>query len=201
MRQPNLNNETHLDAYLWQQLKNGDGKAFERIYTIYVDDLYRFGKSITDRHALIKDCIQDVFIDLWHYRAKLTDNVHIKFYLFRVLSNRIQRQIGNERKSKDKEYGEFFNKNIFQPSSEDDWINNQELSVSNNKLEKALSMLPVRQREVIHYVFFEKLTYEQVAVIMEITIRSAYTLTWKAIQTLKKSFVSIILFLYFLIIS
>lgn len=197
MRQPNPNNEFHLDAYLWQQLKNGDGKAFERIYTMYVDDLYRFGKSITDRHALIKDCIQDVFIDLWHYRAKLTDNVHIKFYLFRVLSNRIQRQIGNERKCKDKEYGEFFGKNIFQPSSEDDWINNQELSVSNNKLEKALSTLPVRQREVIHYVFFEKLNYEQVAVIMEITIRSAYTLTWKAIQTLKKSFVTSVLFLYF----
>lgn len=165
-----------------------------------MDDLYRFGKSITDRHALIKDCIQDVFIDLWHYRAKLTDNVDIKFYLFRVLSNKIQRQIGNERKSKDKEYREFFDKNIFQPSFEDDWIVRQELSVSNNKLEKALSGLPVRQREVIHYVFFEKLTYEQVAVIMEITIRSAYTLTWKAIQTLKKSFVSIISFLYFSII-
>lgn len=200
MRQPKPNNESQLDAYLWQQLKNGDGKAFERIYTIYVDDLYRFGKSITDRHALIKDCIQDVFIDLWHYRVKLTDNVHIKFYLFRVLSNRIQRQVGIERKSKDKEYGFFFNKNIFQPSSEDDWINNQELSVSNNKLEKALSTLPVRQREVIHYVFFEKLTYEQVAVIMDITIRSAYTLTWKAIQTLKKSFLNIILFSYYSIL-
>lgn len=161
-----------------------------------MDDLFRFGKSVTDRHALIKDCIQDVFIDLWHYRSKLTDNVHIKFYLFRVLSNRIQRQIGNERKCKDKEYGEFLNKTIFQQSFEDDWINNQELSISNNKLENALSMLPVRQREVIHYVFFEKLTYEQAAVVMEITIRSAYTLTWKAIQTMKKSFLYIILLIY-----
>ena len=200
MRQPNPNNDPHLDAYLWQQLKNGDEKAFERIYTIYVDDLYRFGKSVTDRHALIKDCIQDVFIDLWHYRAKLTDNVPIKFYLFRVLSNRIQRQIGKERKNKDKEYAEFFNENIFQPSSEEEWINNQEISVSHTKLVKALSTLSVRQREVIHYVFFEKLTYEQVAVIMEITIRSAYTLTWKAIQSLKKSFVSFILFITFLVI-
>lgn len=200
MRQQNPNNESHSVAHLWTRLKNGDDKAFERIYSLYVDDLYRFGKSITDRHALIKDCIQDVFIDLWHYRAKLTDNVQIKFYLFRVLSNRIQRQIGNERNCKDKEYREFFDKNIFQPSFEDDWIERQELSVSNKKLEKALSRLPVRQREVIYYVFFEKLTYEQVAVIMEITIRSAYTLTWKAIQALKKSFVSIVLFLYYSII-
>jgi RNA polymerase sigma factor (sigma-70 family) len=201
VRQQNPKNESDSVAHLWTDLKNGDDKAFERIYSLYVDDLYRFGKSISDRHALIKDCIQDVFIDLWHYRAKLTDNVHIKFYLFRVLSNKIQRQIGNERKCKDTEYREFFDKNIFQPSFEDDWIDRQELSVSNNKLEKALSRLPVRQREVIHYVFFEKLTYEQVAIIMEITIRSAYTLTWKAIQTLKKSFVSFALFVCFLIIN
>jgi RNA polymerase sigma factor (sigma-70 family) len=79
-------------------------------------------------------------------------------------------------------------------------IETQEISLSHRKLDKALSGLPVRQREVIHYVFFEKLTYEDVARLMDINIRSAYTLTWKAIQTMKKSFVSFAVFLSTLVI-
>jgi RNA polymerase sigma factor (sigma-70 family) len=195
LRQPSPNNESQTDAFLWDRLKSGDQKAFEQIYVLYVDDLFRFGKSITDGHTLIKDCIQDVFIDLWHYRAQLAHDVCIKFYLFRALSNKIQREIGKEIKGKRHELGEFFSKETFQPSSEEELIETQEISLSHRKLDKALSGLPVRQREVIHYVFFEKLTYEEVARLMDINIRSAYTLTWKAIQTMKKSFVSFVVFL------
>jgi RNA polymerase sigma factor (sigma-70 family) len=196
--QINPDNESQTDASLWSRLQNGDDKAFEQIYRLYVEDLYRFGKSITGRHELVKDCIQDVFIDLWHYRARLTNNVCIRFYLLRSLSNKIQRQLGQEVKGKKHERNDSFTKEAFQYSIEEEYIGNQEVDFSRQKLDKALAALPVRQKEVIHYVFFEKMSYEEVAQLMGIHIRSAYTLSWKAIKTLKKSFVIIAMMLFFL---
>ena len=192
LRQINPDRNSHGDSLLWTQLKAGDDKAFEQIYCLYVDDLFRFGKSLTDRHDVIRDCIQDVFIDLWHYKNRVNETVHVKYYLFRILSNKISRHFGKEIKSKQQEHLAFFSKDFFQASSEEDLIQSQEISISHQRLKQALSKLPLRQREVIHYVFFEKLGYDQVAAIMQINVRSAYTLTWKAVQTLKHAFISFV---------
>ena len=198
MRHISPNNDVQTDHSLWNRLKDGDDKAFEQIYSLYVDDLYRFGKSITARQGLVKDCIQDVFIDLWHYRAQLTNNARIKFYLLRALSNKIQRQLGEEIKGKKHELSDFLTKETFQDSIEDEFIKTQEIDFSQRKLDRALSSLPVRQKEVIHYVFFEKMTYEEVAKLMGIHIRSAYTLAWKAITTLKKTLALTSIIFFFL---
>lgn len=192
------NNNNQTDADLWGRLKNGDEKVFEQIYNLYVDDLYQFGKSLTKSQALVKDCIQDVFVDLWHYRAKLASDVRIKFYLLRSLSNKIQRKLGQETKIKKHELGFFFAKETFQSSIEDELVTGQEVGINQQKLDRALSGLPARQREVIHYVFYEKMTYEEVAKLMGIHIRSAYTLTWKAIKTLKKTLLLIMIKVFFI---
>ena len=194
------NKDIQPDDSLWNRFKEGDSKAFEQIYNLYVDDLYRFGKSITARHALTKDCIQDVFVDLWHYREHVARDVRVKFYLMRMLANKIQRQIGEEAKGKNHERNDFFCKETSQSSCEDEFIKIQEIDTSHQKLNRALSNLPVRQREVIHYVFYENMSYEEVAKLMGIHIRSAYTLAWKAIGTLKNNFVWIAIILFFWLI-
>lgn len=171
---------------LWDRLKQGDEQAFEQIYGLYVEDLFRFGKSFTHRETLVKDCIQDVFIDLWHYRAKLTSDVRIKFYLMRSLSNKIKRSLGQETRVRKYEFSSFFGSDTFQASIEDELISGHDADISRQKLDGAMSDLPARQKEVIFYVFYEKMSYEEVAKLMDIHIRSAYTLAWKAIKALKK---------------
>jgi len=55
------------------------------------------------------------------------------------------------------------------------------------KLSTAMDKLPIRQKEVITCLFFEKFTYEDTSKVMELNLRSVYTLAWKAISSLKKS--------------
>lgn len=50
----------------------------------------------------------------------------------------------------------------------------------------ALEKLPMRQKEVIAYLFFENHSYEDTSKIMGINVQSVYTLAWKAISNLKK---------------
>jgi RNA polymerase sigma factor (sigma-70 family) len=72
-------------------------------------------------------------------------------------------------------------------SEEEKLIGRQVNESLQKKLSCALDGLPVRQRQVIQLLFFEKLTYEAVSGILGITVDSCYTLAWKAISRMKKS--------------
>jgi RNA polymerase sigma factor (sigma-70 family) len=64
------------------------------------------------------------------------------------------------------------------------------------KLASALEKLPMRQKEVVQYLFFENFSYEEVSKMMGINLRSVYTLAWKAVSSLKKHIVSLLLAVY-----
>ena len=78
---------------LWRAFKSGDQAAFARMYQCYSRVLYGYGFRVTHDAALIEDCIQDLFIELWRTRENLSDTTSIKFYLFRSLRRRISRTI------------------------------------------------------------------------------------------------------------
>src|SRR5690606_42120809 len=69
------------------------------------------------------------------------------------------------------------------------------------RLHLAIDRLPLRHKELIHNVYFKKLSSEEVSIKMGIGIQSVYTLTWKAISKLKKSILSLSSWIYFLTIS
>ena len=62
---------------------------------------------------------------------------------------------------------------------------------SNVVLTRALHNLPARQREVLTLVFFENLTREEAAEVMGVDTRTVYSLTWRAIKTLRKDLVPV----------
>lgn len=53
------------------------------------------------------------------------------------------------------------------------------------KLESALKTLPSRQREALFLRFYEGLTYEQIAEVMQISVNSTYKFVSKAILKLR----------------
>tara|TARA_R110000744_G_scaffold336891_3_gene442166 strand:- start:1032 stop:1637 length:606 start_codon:yes stop_codon:yes gene_type:complete len=177
--------QTGDDAEYWKQIKKGERVGLEALYIKYTQELFRLGMSIKGDRSLIKDCIQEVFFNIWEYRntVKTTDNV--KLYLFKCLSNKIHKEVGKEKKR----YG-FFNLELEdQLSSEteaDKEINNVKES-KNLTLMKSINSLSSRQREVIHLLYYENHSYEDTSIIMGINVQSVYTLAWKAIANLKKS--------------
>ena len=55
-----------------------------------------------------------------------------------------------------------------------------------NIIQRKLNLLPVNQREVILLHFYEGLSYEEIANIMSIKVRSARALTYRALESLEK---------------
>jgi RNA polymerase sigma factor (sigma-70 family) len=175
----------------WRQLKNDDRQGLEGLYVRYSRELFRYGMAVQSDRDLIKDCIQELFIDLWKYRKSLRDTVDVKIYLCKSLSHKIFRQRKLEKRRLEQDNHEICSSlypsdmlltELPEPAEED-----------GPRLARAISKLPERQREIIQYVFFEQLSSAEVSKKMGIGVQSVYTLTWKAIAKLKKSFLSILM--------
>src|SRR5689334_18913934 len=69
----------------WNSLKNDDPQALGHLYDAYVDKLFISAMYITTDRELAKDAIQEVFIEIWHYRKTLSHITNSKAYLTKVL--------------------------------------------------------------------------------------------------------------------
>lgn len=179
----------------WVLLKEGRIEGLEGVYRLIFNDLLRFGMSLVPEKDFIKDCIQDLFLDLWKYHKNLMSTDNVKLYLFKALSNRINKEKKKIKiPTKDAEWKELENF-YFVHSMEAELIKQQQTDSMVKKLAIGIEKLPFRQREIIQYLFFENLTYEQCSLNLGINLRSVYTLAWKAINNLKKHVTLILMFL------
>jgi RNA polymerase sigma factor (sigma-70 family) len=183
----------------WMMLQSGDRTGLEGLYKLYSHDLFRFGLSMVADEDFVQDCIQEVFIDLWKYHNTLQQANNVKVYLFKSLSRKISKASSKEKKWRKEEIKENNTPGYFIESIESKIINNQKDEDLQRKIAKALQHLPARQKEVILYLFFEDFSYEEVSKMMGINLRSVYTLAWKAISTLKKSVLFVILIIDFFV--
>ncbi|MBD3629621.1 sigma-70 family RNA polymerase sigma factor [Cyclobacterium sp.] len=176
---------------LWLGLKSGDKHAFEQLYRKYVKVLFQLGTSITGDAEFVEDCIQELFIDLWKYKNSIKPTDNVRLYLFRSLSNRINKEKKKAFKGNEKQRQAAANFPSRLESVEVKIVNAQREEAVQKKLASILKKLPIRQNEVIQYLFFENLSYEETSKLMGINLRSVYTLAWKALSTLRKSIISV----------
>lgn len=174
------------ESELWIAFKEDSKEAFAIIYHTYVRMLYNYGMKIIPEEAFIEDAIQELFIELWNHRKSLSHPVELRFYLIRAFKWKLNRMRKKESKRIRKPESKNPKHVETSPPYENFLIDQQILEERKTKLIQAVENLPERQREIIHLFFFENFNYEQIAEIMSINVRSAYTLSWKALSTLKK---------------
>ncbi|MFC4874394.1 RNA polymerase sigma factor [Negadavirga shengliensis] len=187
MISPQTSSVTELTAAWWQGLRKGDKASLEAIYRRFSDDMYRYGMALKYEHNVILDCIQEVFIDLWRYRENLSSNVNVRLYLFKSLTNKIYHFHQKEKQSRLAPLDESHITLFLVASHESELIEKQRNEDFVGQLQKALSGLPIRQKEVIQHIFFENHSYEETSFLMSVTVRTVYNLAWKAISNIKKS--------------
>jgi RNA polymerase sigma factor (sigma-70 family) len=70
--------------------------------------------------------------------------------------------------------------------NEEKWIESEEESASQNKLNDALSHLSDRQREIIYMKYYQQMEYEEIGRIMGLNYQSARNLVTRALSVLRK---------------
>lgn len=176
-----------IDSDIWKLFKQGDKKALDYVFEKYVRLLYAYGSKITRNTSIVEDSIQDLFVELWHRRESLSDVTSIKFYLLKSLRRKIIRNVAkiNEIAIDDSKLEDYELEVEF--SHEFKIIQDQVSLEQRDKLFKALSLLTKRQREAVYLKFYEKVSYEEIAEIMNLGIKSTYNLIGKAIDILRNN--------------
>ncbi len=189
------------DQFFWQMIRSGDPAGLESLYEKYADELFSFGMNVLSENELVKDCIQEVFLELWKYKSSLNAIRNFRLYLFKCLRNKIYNESGKRRWITPIDDVSKLKGQPYVDAEETNLIASQIEMEKQEALAEAYGKLPDRQKEVIHYLFFESFTYEQVSDIMGINVQSVYTLAWKALKCIKKhyskGFTLISLFYYF----
>ena len=173
----------------WKIFLDGDKKAFTDIYYSFIDVLWSYGKKLTNDHEIIRDSLQEVFLDLYLKRTK--DHVSIKnpkAYLFVALKNSILKKIlKNKRKIDSKELVENHNTDFQIEYSFQSKLIEIEVSEDTRKhLQNAIQNLSPGQKEIIYLKFEEGLGYKEIAIIMKITVDSARKQLYRALVSLRK---------------
>ena len=193
----------YADTALWQAFINGDEDAFEYIYNQYAPLLYNYGRHILKNRQLVEDCIHDLFVYLHQHRSALGPTTSIKYYLFRSLRRRIAENMATFGiYSEEPDTAEGYNFEIIS-SPESQLIEYQSALFQHDELIRAMNLLPKRQREVLYLLYFNEMSYKEVASIMSLEMRTVYNQVHNALQTLKKHLnkSQIFLLITFLLIS
>lgn len=172
---------------IWNKLRSGDTDALEIIYRRYFSDLYQYGKRFTKDQATVEDNIQEMFVDIWNTRERLSETNAIKPYLFVTLKRRIFLSLKKGKKISEKEIDDLdFDAEL----AIDQLIVNQETKIEQcDALRSAYSHLSARQKEILYLKYYSDMSYEEISEIMELNYQSARNLVSRAILKLSKQMI------------
>lgn len=181
------------DSVLWQALKRSDKAAYEILLKKYYPIVLNYGVRFYKDKEFVKDCVQDLFIEIWNRREYLADVVSVKSYLLQSIRKNIIRESSRlkwfREADKISDYHDFdveFDIETYLISRE---VENELLQ----KLRFELDKLTKRQREAIFLRFNQDLSYEEIAIIMDINYRSVVNLIHEAIKAIRKNWFAVLL--------
>lgn len=178
-----MQKEINTDYLLWKRIKAGETQAFHELYVQYSDILFSFGFIYSKEKEFVKDCIHDLFFDLYKYRKNLSDSNNIRNYLFKSLKRKI---LSNKKGKLNLVYIANVTEINEHKLSSFDQDDSEEQKESIKKIRKAIGKLSERQQEALNLRFQLELPYIEVAKIMEISLESVRTLVYRSVKTIRE---------------
>lgn len=175
------------DKILWSAFRLGDEYAFGQIAQKHYASLFRYGSRFSDHREFVKDCIQELFYEMWQRRESLGDTDFVKFYLLKSLRRKIYRESSKKNGPSLETDLDDAIENTDGATIEDEIIALETRDERIRKVSERMRLLSKRQQEAIHLKFFEELDNAAIAQIMGISKQSVTNLTHRALITLRSS--------------
>ncbi len=169
----------------WTGFRKGREESLSRLFCHYYDHLYNYGCNMVQSEELVKDCIQDLFLRLWDRRKKISDAHSVKSYLLCSLKRLILRKVkkADGRKRRNNTYVEDYFEEVV--NIEEMMIHFETKNYRKRQLSRSLESLNGRQKEAIYLRFYEGLSTDETAYIMQINKQSVYNHVSQAIKKLE----------------
>ena len=179
------------DDLIWKGIRSGEEKSLTLLIGSYSNILFSYGCKFTSDKAMLKDCIQDLFINIWKNRATLAESVTIKAYLLASIRRLIYRKVKSKNPVALGYDEQFMDELPFQLSFslENKIIADESLHVFSVEIGKRIEALAARQREVIYLKYFLGLSRDEMAEITGISPQTVSNTLQSAIKNLRTGMV------------
>ena len=172
---------------VWKRFRSGDRYAFSEIYKEFADVLFAYGSKITHDRELLKDCIQDLFYNLYRYNIELKNPEYLEFYLFRSLKNDIVRKVRNNyNEASLTDEGMFQFELKFQAEYDSSDTDSGELRAV--ALRKILQTIDPQKRELLFLKFSTGLNYPEIGEIVGMNPDAVKKQVYRTIDSLRDKF-------------
>lgn len=174
-----LINKDSADELMFKIIVHDDEKAFHDLFYDFFSPLCVFSQRFIEDEDVCEDIVQEVFYKIWKNRKNININISTRSFLIKSVKNSCLdyiRHLSIERK--------YIEEYLFETdnSFEDNLYTTAELeSIINNALEK----LPSKIKEIFLLNRFEGKTYNEIAEIKQISIKTVEANMTKALKFLR----------------
>lgn len=177
------NNTPILNSDIIIRLREGDIASFNAVYKIYRSRLYANILKLVKSPEIAIDILQDVFVSVWNHRQNIDLEKSFENYIFRIAQNKVYDFF--RKASRDKKLEETLIK--LSENQEYNPIETFYLKENYNLLEQEIEKLPAKCKEVFKLCKIEGKSYNEVAVLLNISTATINNHIVKATKMLKKN--------------
>ncbi len=181
------------EIQLWTRMRNGDEGAFSKLVKTQFNFLLNYGYRFVKDSDFVKDCVQEVFIEIWQKKDRLVVPESVRAYLLTCVRKKVIRE--GKRQRILKEEPDFLEEQIFgfNSSFETEWIEAETSAEIYEKVKKLITRLPKRQQEVLYLQYYQNLSRDEIAEIMQINLQSVSNLVQSAFSSFRHHWSAIML--------
>jgi RNA polymerase sigma-70 factor (ECF subfamily) len=165
----------------WQQVSQGDKKAFEHLFNSYYQMLCNYGCSLLKDMDEAEEVVQNTFFNIWKKREELQITSSFKSYVYRAVHNECLNKVkhGKVRAVYAADY-KHTSGHLAADSAQ--VLEAKELKL---RINKAIDALPEQCGLVFRLSRFEELKYAEIAGQLGISIKTVENHMGKALRLLR----------------
>ncbi len=166
---------------LLRRYRKGDSDALRELIELYGASLTLFINRYVNNISIAEELTADTFCEIVLNSGRFRGEASLKTYLFTVAKNKSVDYIRRESK-----YGyvpiEDVDYELCEARQLEEWVVKDE---QQRELMRAVNVLPEGYRSVLHLLYFEELSYEQIGRILKKSAKQVKNLAYRARQALK----------------
>ena len=165
------------------QIRDGDMKAFERVFREFYAPLTLYSKSFLQDKDAAEEVVQELFYQLWNNREQLEIKTSLKSYLYQAVRNRSLKVIRHQMvKQKHTDY-------VMSHSSEGVHEHEMEARELQKIITDILSKLPEKCSLIFRMNRFEGLKYREIAEELSVSVKTVEANMSRALALLRNEMI------------
>ncbi|PYO47419.1 MAG: RNA polymerase sigma-70 factor [Gemmatimonadetes bacterium] len=178
---PYLDTNDASERALQQRIRAGDESAFDTVFRTHYAHLVRMAESVVREHALAEEVAQEVMLELWRRRETLQVEQTFRAYLLRSTRNRALNHVRHQRiVAREAAIAAIDAPSA--PSAEDEVLGTE----LEQAVRAAIDGLPKKCREVFLLSRDHGLKYAEIAVALEISVKTVEKRMGQALAELRQ---------------